>query len=330
MEPMRAVTILEPGEPEVLSLQSAAMPEPAEDEILIEVRAAGVNRPDIAQRRGRYPVPPDASPIPGLEVAGVVAALGRGVRHFRTGQPVMALTHGGGYATFCRVEARHALPIPADLTFVEAAAVPEVAFTVEFNLVMRAALREGETVLVHGGSSGIGSHAIARAKSMGAKVIATAGSDEKCAFCVERGADHAINYKARDWKADVAHITAGQGVDIVLDMVAGDYTQKNIESLATDGRYALISLQGGRSATIDMDPILRRRLTLTGSTLRPLPSARKAEIAARVARDVVPLFASGRLARPYIFETFPLAQASQAHRLMESGRHVGKIVLVVP
>lgn len=325
---MRAVAIHEPGAPDVLGPVEVEMPVAKPGQLLVKVRAAGVNRPDVAQRLGRYPVPPDANPLPGLEVAGTVAALGEGVSGFETGDAVMSLTHGGGYAAYCAVDARHALKIPAGISFPEAAAVPEVAFTVEFNMVMRAGLSKCESVLIHGGSSGIGSQAIARARSLGAVPIVTAGSDEKCVYCLDRGAAHAINYRNTDWAEQVMNLTDGKGVDVILDMVAGDYTQRNLDCLADDGRYALISLLGGREVSIDLNPVLRRRLTLTGSTLRPLAADRKATIAEQLRRDVVPLLPEGGL-RPHIHATFPLDRACDAHRMMEKGDHLGKIVLLI-
>lgn len=325
---MRAVAIREPGGPEVLEPVEAEMPIIGPGEILVAVRAAGVNRPDIAQRLGRYPVPADASPLPGLEIAGTVAALGEGVSGFDMGEAVMSLTHGGGYANYCAVDARHALKMPDRLGFAEAAALPEVSYTVEFNMIMRAGLSGGETVLIHGGSSGIGSYAIARARTLGAVPIVTAGSDEKCAYCLAQGAQHAINYRTTDWQQQVMAQTGGRGVNVILDMVAGDYTNRNLDCLADDGRYALIALQGGREVTVDLNSVLRRRLTLTGSTLRPLPPHRKALIADRLRDSVLPLMAKGRL-RPHIHATFPLEQAAAAHRMMEEGAHMGKIVLLV-
>ncbi|SHK48082.1 putative NAD(P)H quinone oxidoreductase, PIG3 family [Shimia gijangensis] len=325
---MKAVCISEPGGPEVLVPIEAENPTAGAGEILVAVRAAGVNRPDVAQRLGRYPVPADANPLPGLEIAGTVAEIGEGVSGFKIGDPVMSLTHGGGYASLCAVDARHALKIPAGLDFAEAAALPEVAYTVEFNMVMRVGLNKSEIVLIHGGSSGIGSHAIARARSLGAIPIVTAGSDEKCAYCVSHGAEHAINYRSSDWEEQVMALTDGKGVDVVLDMVAGEYTNKNFNCLANDGRYALISLQGGRDVNVNLNSVLRRRLTLTGSTLRPLPSDKKALIADKLGKDVVPLLAEGKM-RPHIHATFPLAKASEAHRMMEDGAHLGKIVLLV-
>lgn len=325
---MRAVRISKPGGPDVLEPFEAEMPVVRAGEILVAVRAAGVNRPDVAQRLGRYPVPADANPLPGLEIAGTVAAKGKGVTQFEIGEPVMSLTHGGGYAAFCTVDVRHALKIPHALGFTQAAALPEVAYTVEFNMVMRGNLVAGETVLIHGGSSGIGSHAIARARSLGAIPIVTAGSDEKCAYCLTQGAEHAINYRTSDWEKCVMHLTNGAGVDVVLDMVAGEYTNRNFNCLADDGRYALISLQGGSDVNVSLNAVLRRRLTLSGSTLRPLPSLRKALIADKLRVDVLPLLAKGKL-MPHIHATFPLEQAADAHRMMEDGAHTGKIVLLL-
>jgi len=325
---MKAIAIREPGGPEVLELIEAEMPVVSSGEILVAVRAAGINRPDISQRLGKYPVPADANPLPGLEISGTVAAVGDGVSNFDIGDAVMSLTHGGGYASYCTADARHVLRIPDGLDFTEAAALPEVAFTVEFNMVMRAGLAAGETVLIHGGSSGVGSHAIARARTLGAVPIVTAGSEDKCAYCLKQGAEHAINYRTTDWEEQVMNLTEGKGVDVILDMVAGDYTNRNLNCLADDGRYALIALQGGREVTINLNSVLRRRLTLTGSTLRPLPSARKALIASKLSDEVLPLLEAGKL-RPHIHATFPLERAADAHRMMEEGAHLGKIVLLV-
>ena len=325
---MKAIQIREPGGPEVLVPTEVEKPVAGAGQILVAVRAAGVNRPDVAQRLGKYPVPADANPLPGLEIAGTVAAIGAGVSGFELGDAVMSLTHGGGYAAYCVADARHVLKIPEGISYAEAAALPEVAYTVEFNMIMRAGLAKGETVLIHGGSSGIGSHAIARARSMGAVPIVTAGSDEKCAYCRDHGAEHAINYKTTDWEAQVMQLTGGKGVDVIVDMVAGDYTNRNFNCLADDGCYALISLQGGREVNVNLNAVLRRRLTLTGSTLRPLPPARKALIADKLRADVLPLLSKGEL-RPHIHATFPLAEAAEAHRMMEAGTHLGKIVLLV-
>jgi len=325
---MRAIFMREAGDPEVLELRDTTVPEIGNGQILIEVAAAGVNRPDIAQRKGLYPVPKDASPILGLEVSGTVSAKAADVTAFEIGDRVFALAHGGGYATHCIVDARHAFHMPRGLTFVEAAALPEVAYTVEFNMFLRAALSSGETVLIHGGSSGIGSHATNRAKMSGATVITTCGSARKCDFSLSRGADLSINYRAADWVEEVMTFTKGRGVDVILDMVGGDYVNRNLRCLADDGRYALISLQAGKQTSIELEGILRRRLTISGSTLRPLDADRKAEIADSIRIGVLPLIERGAL-RPHIHQTFPLTEAAAAHRLMESGEHLGKIVLTV-
>ena len=322
---MRAVSIREAGGPEVLEVVEAPVPEPRANEVLVRVAASGVNRPDILQREGRYPVPADADPLPGLEVAGEVVANGDGAGRFKPGDWVMALTHGGGYAEFCRVNEQHCLAVPGALTLVEAAAVPETFFTVWYNVFMRGGLAAGETILVHGGSSGIGTTAIQLAKAAGANVIVTAGSEEKCGFCTGLGADHAVDYRTEDWEARVAQLTGG-GVDLVLDMVAGPYMQKNINVLARDGRYVMIAFLKGPTAELNLRRVLTKRLTITGSTLRPQTPAEKATIAAELATHVVPLLESGDV-KPIIHSTFPLEDAADAHRLMESSRHMGKIVL---
>lgn len=325
---IRAVTLTGAGGPEVLRLSELPCPRPGPGQVLIAVRAAGVNRPDIAQREGRYPVPPDASPVPGLEVVGHIAALGDGVDGLAVGQQVCALVHGGGYASHALADAGTVMPVPDGISLEQAAALPEVALTVEFNMMQRAALRGGETVLIHGGSSGIGSHAIERAKAQGATVIVTAGNAAKCAYCRDLGADLAINYHEQDFVAETLSFTSGRGADVVLDMVGGDYVSRNLQALAADGRYALISLQGGRHIAADLEPLLRRRLSLIGSTLRPLPPARKAALAADVIQQVWPLVAGGQI-RPRSFQSFPLEQVAQAHALMDSGQHMGKIVLTL-
>lgn len=325
---MRAVEIAEPGGPEVLQLATRPVPEPRDGDVLVRVDAAGVNRPDVLQRLGMYPVPADASPLPGLEIAGTVVAAGGGVTRWREGDRVAALTHGGGYAEYCRVDARHCLPVPACLTAVEAAAIPETYFTVWYNVFMRCGLSSGETLLVHGGSSGIGTTAIQLAKAFDGIVVATAGSAEKCRFCEGLGADRAIDYRSQDWPAEVSAFTGGRGVDVVLDMVAGPYVQKNIDALSRDGRYALIAFLEGSRAELDLRAVVTKRLTLTGSTLRPQTPAEKAAIATELEQHVWPLLESGRIA-PVIDSTFPLGQASAAHDLMESSRHKGKIVLTV-
>ncbi|WP_372605116.1 NAD(P)H-quinone oxidoreductase [Actibacterium sp.] len=325
---MRAVTLTGTGGPEVMQVSTLPIPRPGPGQVLIAVQAAGVNRPDISQRQGRYPVPADASPIPGLEVAGTIAALGDGVEGFIPEQPVCALVHGGGYATHALADAGTTLPLPAPLSMIEAAALPEVALTVEFNVVQRAGLQAGDWVLIHGGSSGIGSHAVERARALGARVIVTAGSDQKCGYCTGLGAEAAINYKTTDFVQAVRDVTGGHGADVVLDMVGGPYVTRNLQALADDGRYAVISLQGGREITADFEPLLRRRLSIIGSTLRPLPPARKAALARDVVRDVWPLIAAGKI-RPQIYQSFPLDRVADAHRLMESGAHQGKIVLTM-
>lgn len=328
MSDVAAVFMRQTGAPDVLELRETSMPTAGVGQILIEVAAAGVNRPDISQRVGTYPVPKDASPILGLEVSGTVLKVGNGVNNFAPGDRVFALTHGGGYATHCTVDARHAFRMPEGLGFVEAAALPEVAYTVEFNLFIRSDLSAGETVLIHGGSSGIGSHATDRAVRNGATVITTCGSEQKCEFSRSRGAALSINYRTTDWVKEVMAFTRDRGVDVVLDMVGGDYVNRNLRCLADDGRYSLISLQAGKQANVELEGILRRRLTLAGSTLRPLNPDRKAEIAESIRRRVLPLIEQGALL-PHIHQTFPLAEAAAAHRLMESGEHLGKIVLTV-
>jgi NADPH2:quinone reductase len=323
---MRAIAISEPGAPEVLQEVTVPIPEPGESEVLIRVHAAGVNRPDVLQRLGTYPVPADADPLPGLEVAGEVAATGANTSRWQSGDKVMALCHGGGYAEYCRVNENHCLPVPANLSMVEAAAIPETYFTVWYNVFMRGGLDAGESLLVHGGSSGIGTTTIQLAKASGATVITTAGTDEKCDFCVDLGADHALNYRTSDWEQRVGELTEGKGVDVVLDMVAGPYMQKNINVLGRDGRYIIIAFLKGPKAELDMRRVLGQRLTITGSTLRPQTVAEKAEIAADIENHVLPLLESGAI-RPIIDSTFPLAEAAKAHALMESSQHMGKIVL---
>jgi len=325
---MRAIAISEPGAPEVLQKISVPIPEPGESEVLIRVHAAGINRPDVLQRLGMYPVPADADPLPGLEVAGEVAATGANTSRWQSGDKVMALCHGGGYAEYCRVNENHCLPVPANLSMVEAAAIPETYFTVWYNVFMRAGLDAGETLLVHGGSSGIGTTAIQLAKASGATVITTAGTDEKCDFCKDLGADHALNYRTSDWEQRVGELTEGKGVDVVLDMVAGPYMQKNINVLGRDGRYIIIAFLKGPKAELDMRRVLGQRLTITGSTLRPQTVAEKAEIAADIENHVLPLLESGAIS-PIIDSTFPLGEAAKAHTLMESSQHMGKIVLEV-
>lgn len=327
---MRCIEIASPGGPEVLRPAERPDPVPGAGEILIRVAGAGVNRPDILQRRGRYPPPPGASDIPGLEVAGTVAALGRGVQGWRVGDRVCALVAGGGYATLCVAPAPQCLPVPASLDLVAAGAVPETFFTVWTNVFDRGRLTPGETALFHGGSSGIGTTAIQLAAARGARVFATAGSDEKCRACEALGAERAINYRNEDFVAVVKILTRGRGVDLILDIVGGEYFARNIAALAVDGRLVQIGLMGGAaSATIDLGEVLRRRLTITGSTLRARTVEEKGTIAAALRREIWPLLEAGHV-KTIVYRTFPLDEAAAAHRLMETSEHVGKIVLVTP
>jgi putative PIG3 family NAD(P)H quinone oxidoreductase len=327
-ETMRAVAIDKPGDPEVLINVDEPVPMPGDNDVLVKVATAGVNRPDVLQRQGLYPVPPDASQLPGLEIAGEVVAVGATVDTWSVGDNIMALTHGGGYAEYCRVDQGHCLPVPAKLSLIEAAAVPETFFTVWYNVFMRCRLAEGETFLVHGGSSGIGTTAIQLAKAHGCTVITTAGSADKCRFCEDLGADKAINYKREDWQQVVRDYTDGHGVDVLLDMVAGPYMQKNLDSMALEGRYAIIAFLQGPKAELNMRIVLGRRLTITGSTLRPQTVAEKSLLADQVRTHVLPLLESGTI-KPIIDSTFSLNDAAAAHQLMESSQHKGKIVLVV-
>jgi NADPH2:quinone reductase len=325
---MRAVSIREPGDPGVLEATRVARPRLRSRDVLVRVHAAGVNRPDVLQRLGNYPVPKDASPLPGLEIAGEIVARGENAARWSIGDRVMALTHGGGYAEFCRVNEDHCLPVPERLSMTEAAAVPETYFTVWYNVFMRAGLASGETMLVHGGSSGIGTTAIQLGKAFGATILVTAGSDDKCRFCERLGADRAINYRQEDWEARTLELSDGGGVDVVLDMVAGPYMQKNMNVLARDGRYVIIAFLQGSRAELDMRQLLGKRLTITGSTLRPQTTSEKAAIADGIRESVMPLLDSGRVG-PIIHATFPLAEAFRAHELMESSAHMGKIVLEI-
>ena len=327
-ETMTAVEISAPGGPEVLRAVTRPVPVAGHGEVLIRVAAAGVNRPDVMQRAGSYPPPPGASDLPGLEVAGTVVRAGAGVAAPAPGEAVCALTTGGGYAEFCVAPADQTLPIPAGLDAVQAAALPETYFTVWTNLFERGRLDGGESVLVHGGSSGIGTTAIQLADAFGARVFATAGSPEKCRACESLGAERAIDYRSEDFLAVVKDATAGRGVDVILDMVGGDYLKRNLAALADDGRLVIIAFLGGSAAEVDLMPILRRRLTVTGSALRPRTVERKSQIAEALRAHVWPLLESGRV-RPVIHRTFPLTSAAEAHALMEAGRHVGKIVLAV-
>jgi len=325
---MRAVEITRPGGPEVLKIGTRPVPDAKAGEVLIEVAAAGVNRPDVMQRTGHYPVPPGASDIPGLELAGRIVALGEGVTQWRIGDAVTALVQGGGYAEFCNAPAPQCLPVPKGMTLVEAASLPETFFTVWSNVFDRGALKPGESFLVQGGSSGIGVAAIQMVKAFDHKVFATAGSAEKCAACVQLGADRAINYKTEDFAAIVKEATGGRGVDVVLDMVAGEYVEREIKCLADDGRIVIIAFLGGSKATLSLNDILRRRLTVTGSGLRPRSIEFKGAIARNLREKVWPLVESGKI-RAVIHKTFPLAEAAKAHELMESGAHIGKIVLTL-
>jgi NADPH2:quinone reductase len=326
---MRAITITEFGGPEVLLPAECAAPVLAAGELLIRVSASGVNRPDVLQRKGAYAPPPGASLLPGLEVAGVIEAgdaAELAAAGFQLGDRVCALVAGGGYAELCAAPIAQCLPVPAGLTDVQAACLPETFFTVWSNVFDRGGLQAGETLLIQGGTSGIGVTAIQLAKAMGATVIATAGSDEKCAACLSLGADHAINYKTQDFAAEAKLLTGGKGVDVVLDMVAGDYVAREVSCLAEDGRIVIIAVQGGVKAAFNAGDVLRRRLTITGSTLRPRPVAFKAAIARSLRERVWPLLASGQI-KPIIECVFPADQAAQAHALMEAGQHVGKIAL---
>lgn len=326
---MQAIEISQPGGPDVLRLVERPEPVPAAGEALIEVVASGVNRPDVLQRMGAYPPPPGASDLPGLEVGGRIIggeAAALEAAGLALGDRVCALTHGGGYAERCTAPLGQCLPVPAGLSDVEAASLPETFFTVWINVFERAQLQSGETLLVHGGSSGIGVTAIQLAKALGARVIVTVGDEAKAQACRDLGADHAIDYKTQDFVAEVKRLTDGRGADVILDMVAGPYVARDLQCLADDGRLSIISVQGGTRSEIDAGAVLRRRLTITGSTLRPRSVAYKARIGAVLRERVWPLLASGRV-RPVIYRSFPAAEVAQAHALMESSRHVGKIVL---
>lgn len=326
---MQAIEISQPGGPEVLRLVERPDPAAGPGELLIEVAASGVNRPDVLQRAGLYPPPPGASDLPGLEVAGRIVggdAAALAASGLAIGDRVCALTNGGGYARCCVAPIGQVLPVPQGLSDVEAASLPEACFTVWINVFERGGLQPGETLLVQGGSSGIGVTAIQLAKALGATVIVTVGDDAKAAACRALGADHAINYKTQDFVVEVKRLTDGRGADVILDMVAGGYVARELRCLADDGRLSIIAVQGGTKAEIDAGAVLRRRLTITGSTLRPRSTAYKAQVAAALRERVWPLFDTGRL-RPAIYKTFPAAQAAEAHALMETSQHVGKIVL---
>ncbi|SDX96250.1 putative NAD(P)H quinone oxidoreductase, PIG3 family [Albimonas donghaensis] len=325
---MRVVEISKPGGPEVLVPGTRPVPTPGAGEILIKVAAAGVNRPDALQRAGNYPVPPGASDLPGLEAAGTVAAVGPGASRWKVGDRVCALLPGGGYAEYVVTPADHALPVPDSLDLTEAACVPETFFTVWINVFDRVGLQGGESLLVHGGSSGIGSTAIQLAAARGCRVFTTVGNAEKAAFCEGLGAERAINYREEDFVEEVKALTDGAGVNVVLDMVGGDYIARNIQALAPDGRLSFIAFLGGPKAEINFAQVMMKRLTITGSTLRPRTVAFKAEMAKALEAEVWPLLASGRIA-PKMHATFPLEDAAKAHALMESSTHMGKIALVI-
>jgi putative PIG3 family NAD(P)H quinone oxidoreductase len=324
---MRAVEIARPGGPEVLVPTRRPVPVPAPGEILLAVHAAGVNRPDVAQREGRYPPPPGASELPGLEVSGTVAARGEGADRFEVGAEVCALVAGGGYAEYCAVPEVQALPVPRGLTLVEAAAIPETFFTVWTNVFDRGRLTAGESILVQGGSGGIGTAAIQLASARGARVFATAAGAEKCRICEQLGAERAIDHRTEAYDDVVREVTGGRGVDVVLDILGGPHLARHLAILAPEGRLVLVSLLEGREETLDLWTIMAKRLTLTGSTLRPRSPAEKGAIARALEAEVWPLIESGRV-RPRIDATFPLAEAAEAHRRLESRRHVGKIVLL--
>ena len=326
-ETMRVVDIAEPGPPEGLRIGTRPVPAPGVGEVLIRVEAAGVNRADTMQRRGNYPPPPGASDIPGLEVAGTVETVGDGVSDLAVGDEVCALLTGGGYAEYCLAPAPQCLPIPPGVSLLEAAALPEAYATVWTNAIDRGRLREGELLLVHGGSSGIGTVAIQLARLFGARIFATAGTPAKCATCVELGAERAIDYRAEDFVAVLRDVTAGRGVDLILDMVGGAYLERNVASLAVEGRLVIIALMEGARGELDLARLMSRRLTVTGATLRARSVEQKAEIMTALRARVWPRFASEEL-RPIVHATYPLAEAAEAHRVMESSVHTGKLLLV--
>ncbi|MFD0795023.1 NAD(P)H-quinone oxidoreductase [Mucilaginibacter litoreus] len=324
---MKAIIITHPGGPEVLQLQERAVPAYADNEVLVKVIATGVNRPDVAQRKGNYP-PPAGAPqdIPGLEIAGEITAVGSSVKRWKIGDNVCALVIGGGYAEYCNVPEGQCLPVPDGLSYKEAASLPETFFTVWSNVFDRANLQPGESLLVHGGSSGIGVAAIQMAKALGSTVYVTAGSAEKCRFCESLGADKAINYNDEDFADAIQHLTGGKGVNVILDMIGGDYTPLNLACLAEDGRLVMINTMNGKQADVDLSMLMRKRLTLTGSTLRARDTAFKATIAQKLEQNIWPFLGSGVI-KPVIYKTFEAKEAAQAHQLMESSAHMGKIVL---
>jgi len=325
---MTVIGISKPGGPEVLLPETRAVPTPGADEILIKVMAAGVNRPDVAQRMGHYPPPPGASDLPGLEVAGEVVAVGQNARRHKLGDKVMSLVAGGGYAQYCIAQDAQAMTVPPSLPIEQAGALPETLMTVWHNVFERGGLKDGETLLIHGGSSGIGTMAIQLAKAFGAKVIVTVGSKEKADACTRLGADHAINYKTQDFVAEVKTITAGHGANVILDMIGGDYIERNYEAAAVDGRVVQIAFLGGPKATVNFTRLMVKRLIHTGSTLRPRSNADKAKMVAAIEDKVMPLIRSGRI-KPLMDSRFPLEKAADAHRRMETSEHIGKIVLTL-
>ncbi len=325
---MRYVAADAPGGAEVMRIATGVLPQFGTTDVLIKVAYAGVNRPDIAQRSGNYAPPPNASPVMGLEVSGEVVGLGVDVSAFKLGDQICALTPGGGYAEYCAAPAAHCLPIPAGLSMLEAAGVPENFFTVWVNVFETCKLKSGERFLVHGGSSGIGLTAIQLAKAFGAEVFTTVGNDEKAAFCKSVGADHVFNYKTQDWMAEIAAITGKQGVNVILDMVGGSYIEKNLRSLAMEGRYCFIAFLEGGKVEVDFRPLMMKRQTITGSTLRARPDAQKAAIAVALKEKVWPLIAA-KTVKPIINKVFELADVVSAHQLMESSAHIGKVMLKV-
>jgi NADPH:quinone reductase len=325
---MTVIGISRPGGPEVLLPERRAVPTPGPDEILIKVLAAGVNRPDVAQRLGHYPPPPGASDLPGLEVAGEVAARGSNAKRHELGDKVMSLVAGGGYAQYCIAQDAQAMKVPPSLSIQEAGALPETLMTVWHNVFERGGLKQGETLLVHGGSSGIGTMAVQLAKAFGAKVIVTVGSKDKADACTKLGADHAIDYKTKDFVAEVQTLTAGQGANVILDMVGGDYIERNFEAAAIDGRVVQIAFLGGFKANTNFTKLMVKRLTHTGSTLRPRSNTDKAKMVAAIENKVIPLIRAGRI-KPLMDSHFPLEKAADAHRRIETSEHIGKIVLTL-
>ncbi|MFA6088093.1 NAD(P)H-quinone oxidoreductase [Mucilaginibacter sp.] len=324
---MKAIIITQPGPPEVLQLADRPTPVMADNEVLVKVMAAGVNRPDVAQRKGNYP-PPAGAPkdIPGLEIAGIITETGSNVQRWKIGDKVCALVTGGGYAEFCNVPEGQCLPVPENLSFAEAASLPETFFTVWSNVFDRANLQPGESLLVHGGSSGIGVAAIQMATALGSTVYVTAGSEEKCIFCEQLGAANAINYKTENFSETILQLTSGKGVNVILDMIGGDYTPLNIKCLADDGRLVMINAMRGKDVQVDLAAVMRKRLNLTGSLLRSRDTGFKSAIAKNLEEHIWPLLASGKI-KPVIYKIFPANEASKAHELMESSEHIGKIML---